>query len=122
MHFCSNCGNMYYIRLSDQDENQLTYYCRNCGQLDDYLTVDNVCVTDTQMAKGSTFSHAVNRYTKLDPTLPHISTIKCPNSICDSNEDPSKRDVIYIRYDDSAMKYIYICTVCDTIWKTDEER
>lgn len=132
MHFCTNCGNMYYIRLSGtpgaEDEaavaqaaNELKYYCRNCGHVDETLTVDNITVVDTKTATGGSFTHAVNRYTVLDPTLPHISTIKCPNAICDSNEDETKRDVVYIRYDDVAMKYIYICTVCDTIWKTNEE-
>lgn len=122
MHFCSNCGNMYYIRLSGDEQNDLTYYCRNCGQEDKTIQVNNVCVTDSKMNNETTFSHAINRYTRLDPTLPHITTIKCPNAICDSNEDETKRDVIYLRYDDSGMKYIYICSVCDSIWKTDEQR
>ena len=62
---------------------------------------------------------AINSYTKLDPTLPRINTIKCPNSNCKSNtDDDEKREVIYIRYDDINIKYMYLCAVCDTTWKT----
>ena len=32
MEFCKQCKNMYYIKLkSEEDNNKLTYYCRNCG-------------------------------------------------------------------------------------------
>jgi len=36
-----------------------------------------------------------------------------------STKDMNQREVIYIRYDDINMKYIYLCVHCDTIWKTD---
>ena len=124
MHFCSVCNNMYYVRIKDEGSSQLTYYCRNCGHTDDNLTVDNICVVDGGKSKKANkgISNVVNKYTKLDPTLPHITTIKCPNTNCTSNDDDSKRDVIYIRYDDIDMKYLYICSVCDTMWNTAQER
>ena len=28
----------------------------------------------------------------------------------------------YIRYDDVNMKYVYLCSTCDTVWKTDEQK
>ena len=64
--------------------------------------------------------YLINEYTKFDPTLPRINTIKCPNNECASNKDESEesREVIYIRYDDINMKYIYLCTHCDKMWKT----
>jgi DNA-directed RNA polymerase subunit M/transcription elongation factor TFIIS len=34
MKFCSECNNMYYIKIDDNDESQLIYYCRNCGHKD----------------------------------------------------------------------------------------
>ena len=40
MHFCPKCGNMYYLRLTkdaDEQENALIYYCRKCGNEDDSL-------------------------------------------------------------------------------------
>ena len=232
MHFCSNCHNMYYLKIRDEDSgNSLIYYCRNCGNEDTTLTADNVCVSETQLRRSEQkFTHMVNEYTKFDPTLPRINTIKCPNQDCPSNdegggggkktskkgeeikqavasehavaaehaaehaaavaehasehvaaepittkkkttirikksnaaveaeiakeealqeaatlqkepvtlqeaatlhkeaatlqEEPASlqsnnREVIYIRYDDINMKYVYLCVHCDTTWKTD---
>jgi DNA-directed RNA polymerase subunit M/transcription elongation factor TFIIS len=96
----------------------------------------------------------VNEFTKHDPTLPRINTIKCPNHECisntasmagggggasstsskkeektaldtsdkdnnNNNNNNNGREVIYIRYDDVNMKYVYLCVHCNTTWKTD---
>ena len=123
MHFCIKCDNMYYLKISSEDSNNLIYYCRNCGYEDTDSSVDNICVSRTQVKRSEQkYSHVINEYTKQDPTLPRINTIKCPKIDCPSNiqEDKVSRDVIFIRYDDINMKYIYMCSKCDTIWKTDE--
>ena len=151
MHFCTECGNMYYIRLTDT--NGIIYYCRNCGHEDDTITIDNAVVSNTSFKTGTNqYAHVVNKYTKLDPTLPRISTILCPNMECPCNrnhnptqyadratilgndesggeaavaasgaaaDDAVPREVIYMRYDDVNMKYIYLCAVCNTIWNTE---
>jgi hypothetical protein len=195
---------MYYLKIRDGEEggNSLIYYCRNCGHEDATLTAENICVSETQLRRSEQkFTHMVNEYTKFDPTLPRINTIKCPNQDCISNngqeggqennlegggrkktvvegegaaaatekkkptlkvktkkteqapteqeKTPSPlpetglkgqsplaglkgqsplaglkgqsplREVIYIRYDDINMKYVYLCVHCDTTWKTD---
>ena len=121
MHFCSNCSNMYYIRINEEDPNKLVYYCRKCGNEDKLLAIENVCVSKTQVKKSEqSFSHIVNKYTKLDPTLPRISNILCVNPDCITNTEDKEREIIYIRYDDTNMKYIYLCSDCDTTWKTTE--
>ena len=122
MHFCDKCNNMYYIRISSEDENDLVYYCRNCGNEDDNLTKNNICVSKTHLKKGEQkYNHIINEFTKLDPTLPRINTIKCPNNECSSNKnEDAHREVIYIRYDDVNMSYIYLCAKCDTVWKTEK--
>jgi DNA-directed RNA polymerase subunit M/transcription elongation factor TFIIS len=169
MHFCTDCGNMYYIRLTDT--NGIVYYCRNCGHENDTITIDSVVVSHTSLKSENTqYAHVVNKYTKMDPTLPRISTILCPNMECPCNrnhnptqyadraailgtseeeaisgsgsapatvgavaavatvgtvgagsnaDDAVPREVIYLRYDDINMKYIYLCAVCNTIWKTE---
>jgi len=123
MHFCSECQNMYYIRIDSENVNKLIYYCRNCGNEDKLLNVDNVSVSSTQVKKiEKSFNHIVNKYTKLDPTLPRISKVLCPNAECDTNKKDAKREIIYIRYDDINMNYIYMCSTCDTTWKTDEQK
>lgn len=120
MHFCTNCQNMYYIRINPENENTLVYYCRKCGNEDTSLTVDTVCVLKTQIKQNEqSFSHIINKYTKLDPTLPRLNNILCPNSECQTNKKEGvDKEILYIRYDDINMKYIYICSTCDNIWKT----
>jgi len=121
MHFCSECSNMYYIRINADDPNKLVYYCRKCGHEDTLLSLENVCVSKTQVKKSEqTFSHIINKYTKLDPTLPRINTVLCPNTSCVTNTENALREIIYIRYDDRNMKYIYLCSHCDTAWETNK--
>jgi DNA-directed RNA polymerase subunit M/transcription elongation factor TFIIS len=111
---------MYYIRINDNDPNKLVYYCRQCGNEDTNITNDNICVSKLQIKKNEkTFDHMINKYTKLDPTLPRINTILCPNPDCETNTKNVEREIIYIRYDETNMKYIYVCSTCDTVWKTE---
>tara|TARA_R110002072_G_scaffold142940_4_gene288830 strand:- start:149 stop:493 length:345 start_codon:yes stop_codon:yes gene_type:complete len=112
---------MYYISLKEEDSDKLIYYCRNCGHTDDTLISENLSISKTEFFKTeSKFNNIINKYTKLDPTLPRINTIKCPNSDCKSNknEHDHSREVIYLRYDDIDMKYLYLCCVCDYSWTT----
>ena len=121
MHFCNVCANMYYIKLSETDNNELNYYCRNCGNNDAFLNLDNICVSKTQLNNNTQkFNLFINEYTKLDPSLPRTNSIKCPNEKCITNGADStvNKEVIYIRYDDTNMKYIYLCCNCDNSWKT----
>lgn len=123
MHFCNVCNNMYYIRIDSENTNKLIYYCRNCGNEDSLLTVDNVSVSKTQVKKNEqSFSHIINKYTKLDPTLPRLNKILCPNPECDTNTHSTLREIIYIRYDDINMKYIYMCSTCDNVWKSYDQK
>ena len=123
MKFCEKCDNMYYIGISADDHNKLTYYCRLCGNKDETITEEGVCVLDTQFKKGEQkFNHIINEYTKLDPTLPRIYNMKCPNVECKTNHEEYKKpvEVIYMRYDDDNLKYLYICVECDSTWKSGE--
>ena len=124
MRFCVNCNNKLYTSLKQDQVDKLVYYCRNCQYMDDEIGEEGVVVINTQVKKGEQrFNHIINRYTKLDPTLPRIYNMKCPNSACKSNvEQIENPEVIYMRYDDENMKYLYICVTCDAIWKTDDRK
>lgn len=151
MHFCSICQNMYYIRIDSEDTNKLIYYCRNCGKEDNFLNVYNnctgseasnvnelesllneesktnlekcVCVSRIQIKKDKkNYNNMINKYTKLDPTLPRTNKIQCPNTNCKTNTEGKENETIYERYDDINIKYIYLCSMCETVWKTDEDK
>ena len=122
MKFCTVCDNMYYISIDPNDSNKLVYYCRNCGNKDSDLSIENVTVSKVQLKKSQQeFSHIINKYTKLDPTLPRVTKILCPNADCDTNKDDTPREIIYIRYDNQNMKYVYLCSTCETVWKAEDK-
>lgn len=120
---------MYYIAVTP--ENELQYYCRNCGNIDNTIAADNICVSKVNVkhtASTTTYSQVVNKYTKFDPTLPRIHTMRCPNDECPSNagggggaskekeKEKAKSEIIYVRYDDTNLKYVYLCAKCDKVW------
>ena len=119
MHFCNICSNMYYIRINEEDPNKLTYYCRKCGNEDILMTKDNICVSKTKIKKSEqSYKYIINKYTKFDPSLPRVNNILCPNVACLTNTDDSvEKEIIYIRYDDVNMKYVYLCSHCDNVWE-----
>jgi hypothetical protein len=107
----------------------LVHYCRNCGHREPVR--EEICVSKLQIkSTAQNYGNIINRYTKLDPTLPRIGHVKCPNALCASNPQTSDsssaasgsasvpREVIYIRYDEENMKYVYLCAVCDALWST----
>ena len=121
MKFCSKCSNMYYITANAENRDKLSYYCRICKHVDDaVVTNTSVCVLNTQVNKNQIhIEHFVNKYTKLDPTLPRIYNLPCPDDACISNGDDNSnnhREVLYMRYNDTDMKYLYMCCRCDRIW------
>jgi DNA-directed RNA polymerase subunit M/transcription elongation factor TFIIS len=128
MHFCSVCENMLYIKIytpEDQedegpvtDNNSLLYYCRKCGHQEDTITKENICVSKLTLKRTEQkYDHLINEYTKLDPTLPRVTNIDCPNTECPTRTDEEDKEVITMRYDDINMKYVYLCAKCDFIWK-----
>lgn len=118
MHFCIHCSNMYYISINE-DTTKLEYYCRNCGHINTELDTTEICVLNSNTKDDNAYiNNFVNRYTKLDPTLPRVTNILCPNGECDTNTKSSEREIIYIRYNNVDMKYAYVCNTCDQIWKT----
>lgn len=122
MNFCTNCDNMYYIKLEEEECDKIVYYCRNCGNVDDKILDVNKCILEENINKTEDkYNVHINKYTKLDITLPRINYIKCPNTLCETNKDSfdsNKKEIIYIRYDNTSMKYLYLCSHCDFIWKT----
>lgn len=138
MHFCPKCGNMYYLKLLKEDTDKLIYYCRNCGNEDTSLVqnLNNLYVSKTEVKKKMNYKNVINKFTKLDPTLPRIHNIDCPNIECPSNlknsnideggeskggesKNTVNKEILYIRYDDKNMKFVYLCANCDTIWNTE---
>lgn len=112
MEFCEDCSNMLYIEiLEDDNKSKLIYYCKNCNRkyLDTKTIKDNCVFRLDYNHKQIKKEYLVNKYTHLDITLPRVNNIKCPNSKCPVSDNP---EVVYLKYDEERMKYIYICCDC----------
>ena len=121
MYFCAKCNNMYYIKISPDDENELVHFCRHCGNIDTTISAKNVSVSKVVLKGAEQSYHMyINEYTKLDPTIPRIKTVSCPNVDCACNNpaNPIEKDILYVRYDDDNLRYIYQCCHCDTTWRS----
>ena len=121
MKWCPNCNNYLYHNIFGSDT--LTYICRKCN----YSEVDKkgglIVESRIQERASEGYKILVNEFTHLDPTLPHVKNIQCPNSQCPSNQgseanQKQMRDVIYIKDDPVNLKYTYICTQCRTQWRS----
>ena len=113
MKFCKVCENMYYLTVSASGD-ELSQYCRNCGDIE--TNVSELCIFSSEFTPLET---NINRYTKLDPTLPRIDKMPCPNTSCKTNTEKIPTEIILIRYNHTDMRYLYLCSTCDYVWKTD---
>lgn len=121
--FCPTCRYYLYLhqeRREDEKEQEdiLRRICRNCGYQEEDTKGGLILEIDLKEKTSEGYKILLNEFTKNDPTLPHVKTIKCPNSNCDSNTKGVERDVIYIKYDAVNLKFLYICNVCDTKWRS----
>lgn len=121
MRFCPVCH--YYLYLVVPEVNHVLHQCKNCGYEEklEPKTKEEALILETSFRSGSSAGGAasgitINDFTLADPTLPHVKSLRCPNSSCPSVHDEQKRDVIYIKTDPINLKFQYVCTVCKTQW------
>ena len=129
-HMCPKCD--YYMAHTEGKTGEgeealpdLVRSCRNCGHT---KNEEKGLVMETVIQEKASDAYRVylNEFTKEDPRLPHIKTLKCPSATCPSRTKGVESDVIYIKYDTVNMKYLYLCTVvdpeskapCNTQWRS----
>jgi DNA-directed RNA polymerase subunit M/transcription elongation factor TFIIS len=102
----------------DSDGETLRRLCRNCGYQAEDKKGGLILEMNLKEKISEGYKILMNEFTKHDPTLPHVNTIKCPNSLCNTNTSNKQKDVIYLKYDAVNMKFLYICNNCDTQWRS----
>jgi DNA-directed RNA polymerase subunit M/transcription elongation factor TFIIS len=119
MRFCSQCDNMLYMKMND-DDSSLHLFCRFCEHVEP-LPLNSTVIINTHLpSTEKNFEHFINPYTKYDPSLPRVDNVFCKDVLCPSHveeENTKKKKIIYIRYDNLNMKYLYLCPTCDCTWK-----
>ena len=115
MSWCPKCENFLY---ADSKGENLVRICRTCGYKKEDESGGLVMETIVQERSSEGYKILLNEFTRQDPTLPHVNTLPCPSTTCDTNVRKVPRDVIIIKYDNQNMKFIYICNVCGTQWRS----
>jgi DNA-directed RNA polymerase subunit M/transcription elongation factor TFIIS len=119
LKFCPTCKYHLYLKPGQNTAvSNLSYLCVNCGYTEMETTGGLISETMVQHKSTEAFKIVVNEFTTQDNTLPHIKTIPCPKETCPTNTSEKERDIIYITYDASGKKNVYICTVCGEQWKS----
>ena len=100
------------------ENNECIRLCRNCGHQE--KETEGALISETLIKERTSEGYKIllNEFTRQDPTLPHLKTMKCPRGDCSSNTAGAEKDVIYIKYDPENLKYLYICNVCGEQWRS----
>ena len=114
MEFCSICDNLLNLTTHEETD-ELVYACKSCKTNKLCDDSQNTCVYHANYGGNEKVFYElfINKYTFNDPTLPKVKNIQCPNEKCKCNtNDNVEPEVIYVRYNDAEMKYIYLCCHC----------
>jgi len=130
------------LYVTTDDESGLVLYCKNCSfkkivdnKKSVMLTDVNYTGTDEEVVKkkqdvddsncimsinysddARSYKQFLTPNIKYDMTLPRVTNIPCPKK-CNNNK--KNGEVIYIKYDQVNMKYLYFCCNCEHFWKLD---
>ena len=117
MKFCEICNNMLLSKIEKETET-LKYFCKSCNNIIDQDIHDN-CVYNSNKNDKDSYKLKINKYTHLDPTIPRVNNIDCPNKKCNSKlSNNPDHEILYIKYNNADMKFIYLCKTCKFSWKT----
>jgi hypothetical protein len=109
------------MKTDKENKSNLIYWCKNCNHEEKKNLKGNNCVYTSSYTTNKYFDvkYHINKYTHLDPTLPRVNNVPCPNADCSSNKDGEHKEVIYKKYDEENMKFLYLCVKCKTCWRND---
>lgn len=111
MMFCEICQNMLFVNNNTNDK--LEYICKNCNNHVIDNSTGTKCLSETIMANEKN-NMRIDKTIKFDPTLPRVNFVVCPNVEC----KPEENKVIYLKTNNSQMKFAYFCCNCDMFWNS----
>ena len=117
VNFCPECDSLYFIQHT-ADTNTLNYICKNCGSSEECT---NHLIHDNDFKKNHKLSYVEeliknNKDLINDPSIPRIKMV-CKNKDCLLEQgEPGEQVVSLIKYDDTNLLFIYICTNCKNYW------
>lgn len=104
------------IDILDVDKDGAFFVCNNCGyskQIEDGTKIFSKISSNyeyEQDATGTDYRDMIH-----SNILPRTRKYICPNNVCPSQTDPSKKEAVFFRKSNS-YKVIYVCTLCETVF------
>ena len=128
--FCPDCGYILFLKKNkDKEDNvidiryspdSLLNYCKNCNYDTEFKHENTVVFKKNYSDTYQVENKIQNDYLIYDPTLPRVYNIDCINENCVSNapeeEEPVEKEIIFIKFDEDNMKYLYLCKHCKASW------
>jgi DNA-directed RNA polymerase subunit M/transcription elongation factor TFIIS len=123
--FCPVCSYYLYLQMavdpaSTAGDNRLNVrLCRNCGYKEEDKKGGLVSEILIKERSAEGYKILLNEFTTRDFRLPHIrGSLKCPSALCDTNTKGVESDIIYLKDDQVNLTYLYICSHCNTQWRS----
>jgi DNA-directed RNA polymerase subunit M/transcription elongation factor TFIIS len=117
MSFCNYCENMMYTKL---DKDKLIFYCKNCGHAEEQYNKKSLLIAEKKYNGSGNeeidYDIFLSKDIKHDKKIPRVNNITCPNTKC-SKTAKEPNEVMYIKYDNNEMKYMYQCVYCEYTWR-----
>lgn len=105
MEFCNNCQNMLYISCGIEN---LIKECKHCSFKEDIISTQPFKISETRYTNDDLlYELHKSKYIREDPTLQRIKDKDINNG----------KSTIYIKYNPTEMKYMYICEETGKIWR-----
>lgn len=98
---------------------QSYFYCKNCGYFEKIPENMLILSRGNNQSSDETFNNFLKFY-KYDSTLPISKNYNCINDSCPTHTNPIIKKAIFFR-DGNSYVLKYICTVCDSIWSTENK-
>ena len=116
MDFCPVCENMLSTRLSSEDGEALTLYCHRCATTQPGSVTSGPVSSTLIRQQLQKPEYVAGEATASDPTLPVADSIACPACAQAGRADSQ---VVYVRYDSTVIKFLYMCTACHHRWNVE---
>ena len=96
----------------DTDDNLAFFVCSNCGYS---VKIDDGTRIFSRTSNDISQSYTTGDYSDMlySNILPRTRKYTCPNKKCESHKDPTKRQAVFFRKNNS-YELVYICSACET--------
>lgn len=110
--FCNVCDNIIFRNYTKEG---IFHKCRQCGfeEKVKYPSDQPYLLHETNY-KTKSKDIVFHEQMIHDPTLPMAPGMSCINTACNGT------NIVYMKYDQANLRYLYVCRDCHTKWKNKE--